>query len=83
VTIADTDPRHPSTTPAQPPGFDLAVDAALRRLPVEQRAVIALHYSADLSVAEVAHALKVPVGTAKSRLASALQRLRRDLEAST
>ncbi|MGK2852079.1 MAG: RNA polymerase sigma factor [Candidatus Limnocylindrales bacterium] len=65
------------------PGFDPAIDAALRRLPIEQRAVIALHYAADLPIAEVADALKVPVGTAKSRLAAALERLRTDLGSAT
>jgi RNA polymerase sigma-70 factor (ECF subfamily) len=64
----------PSTT-----DFDPAIDAALRGLPVEQRAVIALHYAADLPLTDVADALGVPVGTAKSRLATALERLRRDL----
>ena len=52
---------------------------ALRGLPVAQRAVIALHYAADLSIEDVADALHVPVGTAKSRLAAALERIRRDL----
>ena len=60
-------------------GFDPGLDRALRGLPVEQRAVIALHYAADLPLAEVAAALGVPIGTAKSRLAAALERLRRDL----
>jgi RNA polymerase sigma-70 factor (ECF subfamily) len=83
MTIGDTDPRHPSTLPASPRGFDPAIDAALRRLSVDLRAVIALHYSADLPIAEVAAALSIPVGTAKSRLASALGRLRRELREST
>jgi RNA polymerase sigma-70 factor (ECF subfamily) len=46
-------------------------------LSYDQRAVIALHYAAGLSLREVAEALDVPVGTAKSRLASALEALRR------
>jgi len=70
---------HPVAPEPSAPGFDLAIDAALRRLPIEQRAVIALHYAADLRIVDVADALKVPVGTAKSRLAAALERLRRDL----
>lgn len=79
--VRDDDARLPSTPGTATPGFDPALDAALRRLPVEQRAVIALHYAADLSLADVANALNVPVGTAKSRLASALERLRQDLGA--
>lgn len=42
--------------------------AALRRLPIPQREAIALHYLADLPVAEVASCLGVPVGTVKMRL---------------
>ena len=42
--------------------------AALRRLPLAQREAIALHYLADLPVAEVASSLGVPVGTVKTRL---------------
>lgn len=79
MTDGDSGAGHPTAPPTSAPGFDPEVDAALRRLPIEQRAVIALHYAADLSLVEVADALKVPVGTAKSRLAAALERLRRDL----
>lgn len=42
--------------------------AALRALPVSQRETLALHYLADLPVAEVAETLGVPVGTVKARL---------------
>lgn len=73
------DPRAPRSDPPSPPGFDPVIDTALRGLPVAQRAVIALHYAADLSIEDVADALHVPIGTAKSRLSAALERLRRDL----
>jgi RNA polymerase sigma-70 factor, ECF subfamily len=46
----------------------LALMEALRGLPVVQREAIALHYLADLPVAEVARCLDVPVGTVKTRL---------------
>jgi RNA polymerase sigma-70 factor (ECF subfamily) len=49
---------------------------ALDQLNVEQRAAVALHYYQDLSVEETARTLKVPVDTVKSRLKSALRRLR-------
>jgi RNA polymerase sigma-70 factor (ECF subfamily) len=49
---------------------------ALDQLTTEQRAAIALHYYQDLSVDETARALKVPVDTMKSRLKTALRRLR-------
>ncbi|HYO42753.1 MAG TPA: RNA polymerase sigma factor [Candidatus Limnocylindrales bacterium] len=50
--------------------------SAFAALPYDQRAVIALHYAVGLSLHEVAEALDVPVGTAKSRLAAALGALR-------
>ncbi len=49
---------------------------ALDQLSAEQRAAIALHYYQDLSVEETARVLTVPVDTMKSRLKTALRRLR-------
>ena len=56
------------------PELDLSPDhvaliAALRTLPVEQREVIVLHHIADLPVHEVAESVGAPVGTVKARLA--------------
>jgi RNA polymerase sigma-70 factor (ECF subfamily) len=44
------------------------LERALDRLPVVERDVLALFYLHDLSLAEIADALGVPVGTVKSRL---------------
>jgi len=49
---------------------------ALRRLADADREVVAYRYLLELSEAETAAALGVPVGTAKSRLSRALNRLR-------
>jgi RNA polymerase sigma factor (sigma-70 family) len=49
---------------------------ALQRLPDADREVIGYRYLLELSEAETAAALGVPVGTAKSRLSRALDRLR-------
>lgn len=46
----------------------LALVAALRTLPAAQRESLALHYLADLPIAEVAETLGVAVGTVKARL---------------
>ena len=54
--------------------------AAVRALPPEQRAAIALFHFGDLSVAEVAVALDVPTGTVKTRLMHARRKLRAVLE---
>ncbi len=54
--------------------------AAIRALPAEQRAAIALFHFEELSVAEVAVALDVPAGTVKTRLMHARRKLRATLE---
>jgi len=54
---------------------------AFGRLPVEQRAVIVLHYYLDLPVADAAATLGIPVGTAKSRLNRAVSGMRAAVEA--
>ena len=57
--------------PAAVPGVSedhLRLITAMRSLPRDQREVLALHYFADLRVADVAAELGLPVGTVKSRL---------------
>jgi RNA polymerase sigma-70 factor, ECF subfamily len=44
------------------------LDAALGKLPVEQRSILVLHHLEGRSVAELAAMFGIPVGTAKSRL---------------
>jgi RNA polymerase sigma-70 factor, ECF subfamily len=53
----------------------------LGRLPVDQRAVMVLHFYLDLPLTDVADILDVPVGTAKSRLHRGLGALRSALSA--
>ncbi len=57
------------------------LDRGFRRLKPDHRAAVVLHFYMDLSVAEVADALGVPVGTAKSRIHYAVDALRAALEA--
>ena len=52
------------------------VRQALASLSADQRRVIALRYGADLTEADIAQALGWPVGTVKSRLNRARERLR-------
>ncbi|MFL5757425.1 MAG: RNA polymerase sigma factor [Chloroflexota bacterium] len=54
---------------------------ALARLPVEQRAVLVLRYWLDLSQAEIAETLAIPVGTVKSRANAGIAALRAVIEA--
>jgi RNA polymerase sigma-70 factor (ECF subfamily) len=53
---------------------------ALAKLPDEQRVAIGLFYLEEMSVAEVAVALEIPVGTVKTRLMHARKKLRAALE---
>jgi RNA polymerase sigma factor (sigma-70 family) len=55
--------------------------AATRRLPPRQRAVLVLRYYEDLSEAEIARVLGIPVGTVKSLARRGLATLRRSLDA--
>jgi len=53
--------------------------AALMRLRPEQRAAIVLRFCEDLSEADTAEALGIPLGTVKSTVSRALERLRNEL----
>ena len=57
----------------------LRVRAALARLPVEQRATIEYAYFANLSQAEIAARMDVPLGTVKGRVALAMRKLKAEL----
>ena len=63
-----------------PTDLDMAepIDAALAALPAERREVLTLRFVDDLSLAEIAAALEVPLGTVKSRLHLAIKQLRDD-----
>ena len=77
------------TDQAGPPVADIGslvidrdqVERALRRLDPDWRAVVVVHFFLGLPLTEVADALGIPVGTAKSRLHRSLQAMRLELEA--
>jgi RNA polymerase sigma-70 factor (ECF subfamily) len=60
---------------------DVLLLAALGRLGLEYRTTLLLRFYNDLSLGEIAAALRIPVGTVKSRLATGLRQLRHALEA--
>jgi RNA polymerase sigma-70 factor (ECF subfamily) len=57
-----------------------AMEHELRGLPVTEREVLTLFYLRELSLAQVADVLCVPIGTVKSRLFRARRMLRRGLD---
>jgi RNA polymerase sigma factor (sigma-70 family) len=60
---------------SESPPFDLDLIAAMRHLPPQQRAAIALHYVEDLPVKEIAGALGCSASTASVHLHRARRRL--------
>jgi RNA polymerase sigma-70 factor, ECF subfamily len=77
---------HPSVAPVEPdeaghPGWQVhaQVHAALEALPAEQHAVVRLAYFEGLTQSEIAVRLGIPLGTVKTRLRLAFDRLRTGL----
>lgn len=66
----------PAPPAASAEAGDLQV--VLATLPEEQREVLLLRFVDGLSLAEIAEAMDIPLGTVKSRLHNALQTLRQD-----
>jgi RNA polymerase sigma-70 factor (ECF subfamily) len=76
--LASARSRQKTTT--DPDGTDFDLVSAVRALPTQQRTAIALHYLADLTVADVADAMSLAPGTVKSHLHDARLALARNLE---
>jgi DNA-directed RNA polymerase specialized sigma24 family protein len=75
---ADDEPAALVVAGPEPSGGPALV--ALQQLPLEQRAVVVCRVLLDLDTAQTATALRIPEGTAKSRLARGLAVLRRTVE---
>jgi RNA polymerase sigma-70 factor (ECF subfamily) len=75
---------HQILDPEIPGSVDLALsvverdrlEQAIGRLPIDQRAVLVVHYYLDQPLSKAAEILDIPVGTAKSRLHHGLTALR-------
>lgn len=68
------EPQLPTLTPER--GEGTAMRRAIEKLTPPHRAVIALFYTEELSIAEISVALEVPAGTVKTRLMHARKKLR-------
>jgi RNA polymerase sigma-70 factor (ECF subfamily) len=83
---AELDPLAPIATAADDPETETiallegeAVRAAMKALSPDQRQTVELVYFAGFTINEAADRMKVPLGTAKSRLRLAMGRLRQEL----
>lgn len=81
----DFDPNDPAFVPDEPPSADAELDAtqaseqlhlAIATLPDEQAALLKLSYFEDQSHSAIASSLNLPLGTVKSRLRLAFDKLR-------
>ena len=71
----------PVSAASTAPSDAAILDAALARLPVDQRAILVLHHLEGRPLADLAAILDVPIGTAKSRLFAARRALAAEIRA--
>jgi RNA polymerase sigma-70 factor, ECF subfamily len=71
---------HAAASPAERCATDDSVRRALDRLNPKLRVVVVLRHYWDLSYAEIAEIMDLPLGTVKSRLNTAMRQMRHDLE---
>jgi RNA polymerase sigma-70 factor, ECF subfamily len=76
--IPMAEPRTDSTSPWDEDAAwqSWQIAGALRALPIEQQKVLELAYVHQFTQSEIAQALKIPLGTVKTRLYHALRKLR-------
>ena len=78
IELDDVEESAMAARPAQEDGIrETDIMAAVNRLPDDQRSVLLLISVEDLSYADAARVLDVPIGTVMSRLARAREKLRR------
>ncbi len=84
----DLDPNEPALLPDHEPEPDQLIDrssrdekirAAFSALPPAQYEVVKLHFIDDLAHSEIAERLSLPLGTVKSRLRLAFEKIRKEL----
>jgi RNA polymerase sigma-70 factor (ECF subfamily) len=64
------------------PEYQIDLATAIRGLPLTHRAVVHLFYREEMSVEQIASILEIPAGTVKSRLHSARETLREQMNRS-
>ena len=81
VAITDTSPMPVVNDATSAIADRDELERGFRRLDPEERAVIVLHHYLDLPLPEVAATLRIPLGTAKSRLYRGLREMHAALDA--
>ena len=89
ATKPDLDPDEPMLMPEEAPRADVVCELkerdarirdAVERLPAEQREAMLLHFYGDEPHSVVAERLGLPLGTVKSRLRLAIEKVRKELD---
>ena len=75
VLASEEEGEHVGDRGLEPHEQTWSIEAALERLPLEQRLVVGLVLVEGLAYKEAAHVLEMPIGTVMSRLARARQTL--------
>jgi len=78
-TIRDEGGEASGETPAAVPGARLDADTVLNRLPEKLRETVVLSVFQGLKYDEIAKVLGIPVGTVKSRMFLAMERMRAEM----
>ena len=78
ATAAELEQLEHAPAPAESGAEAGDLQVVFAALPEEQREVLMLRFVDGLSLAEIAEAMDIPLGTVKSRLHNALQTLRQD-----
>jgi RNA polymerase sigma factor (sigma-70 family) len=78
--LEDISPALKSEFPGAQMAEEEIIQQAIAKLTDKQRAIVILRYFWDLSYAEIAQIMDVPLGTVKSRLNLALKTLRKGIE---
>lgn len=81
VTVALVEANEAPADRSTPDADEIDLRRALARLPREQLVLVVSHYWGGFTLREIAEALDIPEGTAKSRLHATLARLRHQMGA--
>lgn len=80
TTQLSSEPIDEDTSEKSPPDDSAMLTEALKQLPLDHKAVLSMFYLDEMPLMEIAEALSLPVGTVKSRLHYAREKLKVILE---